>query len=805
MRGKRVNFGISVPMETGAGGRAGRLSRPDPSAAASVRHAALRRRHGGALARYATELFDGDAGRAAAVLEAAWPELAELRRDDGGEPAVEDLFALVRRQALAAQRGGGAVGVAEETVSGGAADAEPVESPEATVARVFARLTPKQQEALRLKFGHGFRHAQSAVVLGLPASQAAQLVHNALGRVERVLRVRRGEAEPSGPDDPRLTLAALDELNPDEVGALAALMPDAAAREKRRAELRAVARLVAGVVTRGPPRLARRSHRPAVFIGVLLLLGVAAGALLLRPRAGGSMEASFGAEPAAGAERVAVRRGDHDAPAGARAAGGAEAWSAASSGGAAASRPSRAEPVAPAVGGGQLGAVGAAGPAATPRGSLGPVGAEAAAAEAIVPAAAAAAAPSSAGATVPADAETGVPGPAPRPADIAPIVALRRALQAARWPDREEVDAEAWQRHFAAAGREATEDPSLAVRVEAAELSWRPGEAVARAAVTAPVRGVAVRPPVNLVLLLDVSGSMDAPNRLPLVQEAVLGLLAQLQPRDRVALVTYAGEAQVWLPLGEHTELGRLREGVLALEARGRTNGGAGLAQAFALTAADAGEGREAIVVLCTDGEFNLGQTSEAELGALVAAHRARGGRLAIFGFGRHGAIDPRLEALAALAGGGSGYVNTRADAVAVLARQLDPLFAPVARAVELRLGAARAEREALWPGETLAVLSPGGAGGSLRHRDGAGAAGLERTLAVPAVRDLAATSVDYRFAVLVEELTAVLRAGPEAAGRLDELERQAGAVLPEDRGGYRRELLALIAQARAAATTAGR
>lgn len=853
MRCKRVNFARPVPMGCGTGVRAGRVSRSAPPSDDSARRDALRRRHGGALARYATDLFDGDAARASAALDEAWPHLAELRGENDAEPSAEQLFCAARRQVLAAQRGAGAMQRLDDDGERAAeAGPERGESEEDTVARVFARLTPKQQEALRLKFAHGFRHTQVGGILGLPATHAAQLIHNALSRIVRVLAVRRGAEPAAGPDDPRLTLAALDELAPEENTALAALLPDAAARTARVDELRATARLVAAVVTRRK----RRRDRPASRGRLRLLLWAAPGGMVLVAGAWWWMQREGTATPgpsadnaAHGPARVAVRRDDNlpatgSRPLAASPSGTGEAFAeqaeprrsrstAAPTGAAAgaaavgAERTAAASPVSagprpepmnsrelnhapappPASAGasrGRLGPVGHGEPAAEKRGSFGAVNSAAPAAtprgvmEAARPTASTGSGEGGSADVKPEDA-----APPSNPVDIAPILALRRALGAARWPQPEEVDEAALRSHFAAATRESGGSELFRARVESAQLPWTEGGRLVRAAATAGGRARETRAPADVVLLLDVSASMDAPNRLPLVQEAVGALVGWLQPGDRVGLVTYAGEAQVLFPLAEHAELERLRAAVATLEAKGRTNGGAGLQQAYAVTAADPGGVRQPVVILCTDGEFNMGQTSEAELGALVDAQRARGVRLAIFGFGRNGAIDPRLEALAARAQGGSGYVNTRTEALAVLGRQLDPLFVPVAREVRLGLGWERVEAAEMYPGETVEIFAEEEAagGGVLQYRMADGAwtqRDLETVRAAAA--DFASASVEFRFAALVREFAAVLRAGPAAAGRLAELEHWAQTALPDDAGGYRRELLALLAQARAAA-----
>jgi Ca-activated chloride channel homolog len=188
------------------------------------------------------------------------------------------------------------------------------------------------------------------------------------------------------------------------------------------------------------------------------------------------------------------------------------------------------------------------------------------------------------------------------------------------------------------------------------------------------------------LFLLDVSGSMDLPSRLPLVQEAMRLLLQRLGPDDRVAIVTYAGESQLMLPSTPVAESARIRHVLSALHAGGQTNGGAGIQLAYMIAKAAFVEGGANRIILCTDGDFNVGITDAETLSTLAAEQAKAGLTLSVFGFGRGYRIDARLEALAAQGRGRSGYVNTRREAERALAEEVDGLFAPIAREVKLQV-----------------------------------------------------------------------------------------------------------------------
>lgn len=432
--------------------------------------------------------------------------------------------------------------------------------------------------------------------------------------------------------------------------------------------------------------------------------------------------------------------------------------------------------------------------------------------------------------------------------DTAPIAALRQALGRSRWPEPRQVNVRALVNATPPAAPPSAPSGGdlFTARVESSESPLHPERRLVRVELRAREVAPAPRAPATVILLLDVSGSMDAPNRLPLVQEAAAALLRRLRPEDRVGVVTYAGESRVLLPPEKLTDERAVRAAIAALEAKGRTNGGAGLREAFALAAADRGAAGERVVILCTDGDFNMGETSEAELGALIDAQRDRGVRLAIFGFGRADRIDARLEGLAARARGGSGYVNTRAEAEQALVSQLDALFAPIAEKLEAivefdparvarfrALGEAEmraatagasapvATRERVLPGETLSALFeiepvPPSAGSSVDDDLRVRATGFAPGTAATAQSQtpyygvwparlgdgkFAASSVDFRFAAAMAAFGEALQAGPDAsAGQLDEIGRWARGAVGEDAGGYRAELVTLLEQAQRAA-----
>ncbi|WP_238189985.1 vWA domain-containing protein [Methylobacterium frigidaeris] len=204
------------------------------------------------------------------------------------------------------------------------------------------------------------------------------------------------------------------------------------------------------------------------------------------------------------------------------------------------------------------------------------------------------------------------------------------------------------------------------------------------------IKGYAVapetRPPANLVFLIDTSGSMAGPNRLPLVKQALGLLLTTLDARDRVAIVTYAGEAGTVLPPTPASERQKILGAIEGLGARGGTAGGEGLRQAYAL--AEQGFEAKAVnrVVLATDGDFNLGITDPDELKGFVARKRGTGIFLSVLGFGMGNHNDALMQALAQNGNGAAAYIDTLNEARKVLVEEATSTLVPIAKDVKIQV-----------------------------------------------------------------------------------------------------------------------
>src|SRR5690606_710831 len=177
-------------------------------------------------------------------------------------------------------------------------------------------------------------------------------------------------------------------------------------------------------------------------------------------------------------------------------------------------------------------------------------------------------------------------------------------------------------------------------------------------------------PPSNLVFLLDVSGSMNAPNKLPLLKASFRLLTEQLREQDRVAIVVYAGAAGVVLNATPGNERRTILDALERLEAGGSTAGGAGIRLAYQIAKENFKEGGNNRIILATDGDFNIGESSNAAMERLIEEKRNEGVYLSVLGFGMGNYKDSKMETLADRGNGNYAYIDNIQEAKKVLVNE---------------------------------------------------------------------------------------------------------------------------------------
>ncbi len=213
-------------------------------------------------------------------------------------------------------------------------------------------------------------------------------------------------------------------------------------------------------------------------------------------------------------------------------------------------------------------------------------------------------------------------------------------------------------------------DDPVAFHVEMGPCPWNSKHHLVRVGVQAQQIPADKLPPRNLVFLVDTSGSMSAPNRLPLVKQALALLVDKLTEKDRVSIVTYAGDSRVALTPTKGDDKKTILDIVTGLDAGGGTNGEGGIRKAYQLardTFLDGGVNR---VILCTDGDFNVGVTDNGELVKLIEEQRRSKVFLTILGFGMGNYKDDRLKQLANHGNGHHAYIDTIDEAKKVFVEQ---------------------------------------------------------------------------------------------------------------------------------------
>lgn len=193
-------------------------------------------------------------------------------------------------------------------------------------------------------------------------------------------------------------------------------------------------------------------------------------------------------------------------------------------------------------------------------------------------------------------------------------------------------------------------------------------------------------PPSNLVFLLDVSGSMYSDDKLPLLQEA-FGLLAEnLTEKDRVSIVTYAGEDQIVLKGAKGSQTKKIKNALNSLEASGSTNGSAGIETAYALAESNFIEGGNNRVIIATDGDLNVGLTTEEELEDLITEKKESGIFLSVLGFGTGNIKDNKMETLADKGNGNYAYIDCLREANKVLVEEMSATLLTICKDVKFQV-----------------------------------------------------------------------------------------------------------------------
>jgi Ca-activated chloride channel homolog len=270
--------------------------------------------------------------------------------------------------------------------------------------------------------------------------------------------------------------------------------------------------------------------------------------------------------------------------------------------------------------------------------------------------------------------------------DRASYANVRRFLTGGNLPPRDAVRIEELVNYFPYADPAPDGRDPIRITTEVAPAPWNPQHDLVRIGLRARDVDMRRAPPSNLVFLIDVSGSMQGPNRLGLVKQSLALLVNELREQDRVAIAVYAGSAGLVLPSTSGADKQRILGALESLQAGGSTAGGAGIRLAYDVARQNFLRGGNNRVILCTDGDFNVGQSSDAELVQLIEDKRREGSFLTILGFGMGNYKDQKMEKLAGAGNGNYAYIDDLLEASKMLVKEMGGTLLTVAKDVKLQV-----------------------------------------------------------------------------------------------------------------------
>ena len=229
-------------------------------------------------------------------------------------------------------------------------------------------------------------------------------------------------------------------------------------------------------------------------------------------------------------------------------------------------------------------------------------------------------------------------------------------------------------------------DQPFSTNVSVMPSPWSVGRKLVRIGIKGYSVQRATRPSANLVFLIDTSGSMQEPNKLPLVKQSLEMLLDELSPTDTVSIVTYAGDAGTALEPTPASQKAKIRSVIDGLGAGGSTAGAEGIRQAYNLAEANFDSKGVNRVILATDGDFNVGITNQEELKGYIERERGKGVFLSVLGFGMGNYNDALMQTLAQNGNGTAAYIDTLNEARKTLVEESSSTLFPIAKDVKIQV-----------------------------------------------------------------------------------------------------------------------
>ena len=270
--------------------------------------------------------------------------------------------------------------------------------------------------------------------------------------------------------------------------------------------------------------------------------------------------------------------------------------------------------------------------------------------------------------------------------DAASYSNMRRYINKGELPPADAIRTEELINYFSYDYPQPTGNDPVKITTEAGTCPWNTKHRLIRIDLKAKEIPTDKLPVSNLVFLIDVSGSMYGPQRLGLVQSSLKLLVNNLRDEDRVAIVVYSGSAEEKLPSTSGSDKQKIREAIDELTAGGSTAGGAGIKLAYKIAKQNFVKGGNNRIILCTDGDFNVGVSSNEGLEKLIEQERKSGIFLTVLGYGMGNYKDSKMQVLAEKGNGNHAYIDNLQEANRVLVNEFGATMHTVAKDVKLQI-----------------------------------------------------------------------------------------------------------------------
>ncbi len=263
---------------------------------------------------------------------------------------------------------------------------------------------------------------------------------------------------------------------------------------------------------------------------------------------------------------------------------------------------------------------------------------------------------------------------------------VRRFINQGSLPPADAVRIEELINYFSYNYPQPTGEDPFSITTEYADCPWNKNHKLIHIGLQGKEVKTINLPANNLVFLLDVSGSMESPDKLPLLKAGLRLLIEQMRPQDRVAIVVYAGAAGVVLPSTSGSDKEKIIEALEQLQAGGSTAGGEGIILAYKIAKENFLKGGNNRIVLATDGDFNIGASSDGEMVRLIEEKREQGVFLTVLGFGTGNVKDSKMEQLADKGNGNYSYIDNILEAKKVLVKEMGGTMLTIAKDVKIQI-----------------------------------------------------------------------------------------------------------------------